>query len=246
MLPVMKKLLFAAIVITMISCNVLPKKRTLHLASSPIELGVVGAQNRSIQKTAYRVFGIPKYKRKIKASAVVKSFDKVIYNRYLKSIAQTSSINTVTYIDSIAEKPKFIELEVLDKVGVVNAINEENPEIFKYIKNNYKSSLVSKVRVVVTPADFEKIKQANAFYLQTLQGKEQYLMMYEDGKLVDKLNLYGMVTFGYELSSFCWELTDQKKVKVSALLKEGQNCNENSKRNPNDLLEELTESSFKF
>lgn len=242
----MKKLLFVIIATTMISCNILPKKRTLHLASSPIELGVVGEQKRSIQKTAYRVFGIPKYKTKIKVAAVIQSFDKTTYNRYVKSIQQTSNANTVTYIDSIAEKPKFIELQIMDKVGVISALNNENSEIYKYIKSNYTSSLVSKVRVVVTSLNFEKIKQANAFYLQTLQGKEQYLMMYKDGKFVDKLNLYGMVTFGYELSSFCWELTERKKLKISALLNEGQNCNENTNRNPNKLLEQLTESSFKF
>ncbi|CAM1365427.1 hypothetical protein TSEDIMI_20179 [Tenacibaculum sediminilitoris] len=242
----MKKLLFAIVAILIVSCNVLPKKKTLHLASSPIELGVVGEQSYSIQKKAYRIFGIPNYKKKIKVSAVVKRFDKTIYNRYLKSIKEISSKKTVNYVDSIAQKPTFVELQILDKVGVVNAINHENTEVYNYIKSNYKSSLVSKVRVVMTPSNFEKIKQANAFYLQTLQGKEQYLMIYQDGKLVDKLNLYGMVTFGYELSSFCWELTNRKKMQVSTLLSEGQNCNENSKRNPNDLLEELTKSKFKF
>lgn len=242
----MKKLLFAIVAVLIVSCNVLPKKRTLHLASSPIELGVVGRQNYSLQKRAYRVFGIPNFKNKIKISAVIRSFDKTTYKRYLKSIKETTNENTVNYIDSIVQKPTFVELQIIDKVGVINTINRGNTDIYNYIKSNYKSSLVSKIRVVVTPSNLEKIKKANAFYLQTLQGKEQYLMMYEDGKLVDKINFYGMVTFGYELSSFCWELTDRKKLKVSALLKEGQNCNENSNRNPNKLLEELTESKFKF
>ncbi|MEE3999186.1 hypothetical protein V1T75_02460 [Tenacibaculum sp. FZY0031] len=242
----MKKLLLVIIASMMISCNVLPKKKTLHLASSPIELGVIGEQKRSIQKTAYRVFGIPRYKTRIKVAAVIQSFDKTTYNRYIKSIQQTSNANTITYIDSIAEKPKFIELQIMDKVGVISALNNENPEVYKYIKSNYTSSLVSKVRVVVTPSNLEKIRKTNAFYLQTLNNKEQYLMLYQNGKLIDKLNLYGMVTFGYDLSSFCWELTDRKKLKIGALLDEGENCNENTNRNPNKLLEQLTESSFKF
>lgn len=242
----MKKIAYIILLVSIVSCNVLPKNKTLMLTSNPIELGVVGEQKRNLKKTAYHIFGIPNYKLKIKTSVVVHSFNKSNYKKYLKSIKGKPVKDVVNYIDSIPQKSAFVEIEIIDKVGVVSAINNDNPTIFNYLKKQSNTTLVSKIRLITNVANLKNIQLADAFYLQTLTNKQQYLMVFKDGKLLSKINLYSTQTFGYELSSFCWEVTKRKKIRLATIVTEGENCSNETKRNPDDLIEELTNSSFKF
>jgi len=240
----MKKTIIFLQLLCVVSCNVLPKGKSLTLANAPLELGVIGAQKETIQKTNYTVFGVPNYKDKIKLSVTTKLFDKSNYKKYLKSIKKTSIKNEVNFVDSLVTKPEYVELEIIDKVGVVTALNNDNHSIFNYLKKQEKASIVSKIRI--TSSNLNEIKQGDAFYLQTLGAKQQYLLIFKGGALLKKINLYGTHVFGYEESFFCWEYTDARTVKIASLIGKGERCKNNTKRNANDFLEELTKTTFKF
>jgi len=90
------------------------------------------------------------------------------------------------------------------------------------------------------------IKQGDAFYLQTLGDKQQYLMVYKENQLLEKINLFDTHVFGYDLSSFCWELTSNRETKIATMISKGQKCRNKTDKNPNNLINELTNSTFKF
>jgi len=77
-----KKVIFLLILLLIISCNILPKNKSLKVATFPLELGVVGEQKKTIQKSNYHVFGIPRYKDKIKISVSLQSFNNTNYKKY--------------------------------------------------------------------------------------------------------------------------------------------------------------------
>lgn len=239
-----KRIVYVIIPLLIVSCNVLPKRKTLKLATFPLELGVVGEQKETLQKTNYHVFGIPNYKNKIKVSVTVRSFDKGNYKKYLNSIKETSLKNKVNYIDSLSLKPEFVDLEIIDNVELVASINDNNFNIYNYLKSHNKATIVSKLRIV--PKNLKEIKEGDAFYLQTLDDKQQYLLVFKGGKLLKKINLYGSHVFGYDVSFFCWELTEGRKIKIATMISNGQSCKNKRERDPDDLLEQVTNSTFKF
>lgn len=244
----MKIFILFFISIVIVSCNVLPKSQLLKVASSPIELGVIGKQSRNIKKTDYEIFAIPTYKHKIKVAANIITFNQANYNKYLKSIEDDVTKKMVTYVDSLPQeqKPQFIDLQIIDKLVVIASLNEENPSVFNYLKKQEKASLVSKVRVVLVEEDLKKFKNADTFYLQTIGNKQQYLLMFKNNKFLGNLNLYGIQTFGYDLSSFCWEIRGNKSVKIATMVPEGQNCVRGTNKDAQYLEEELINNRLRF
>lgn len=240
-----KTIVFFANIILLTSCNTLPKSKNLKQGNVSLELGVIGERKKEIQKTDYDVFGIPNYHNKIKVSAKVKSFNKNTYKKYLKSIQNTSLKDNIRYIDSIPLKPDFVELEITDNTSIVSIINEGDLAIFNYLKKHPNASLVSKIRVILNSSDLNTMKKADALYLETIGEKQQYLVLFKENQLLEKLNLYGLHTFEYDISYFCWEVTDKRRIRLATIV-DHKNCSGDRERNPDDLIEKIDKSIFKF
>lgn len=241
----MKKLLVLFFSLSLSCCGTLPKKRVLNLATSFVELGVIGEKKTSIRKTDYQVFGVPTYHKKIKASVVLKSFDSQLYKRYQSATKEISVQNALNYVDSIQSKPIFAEITLLDKVIIVSTLSDDSA-ISKYIKNYPNSSIVTKVRLVPSQEEIQKIKNADTFYLQTKNTKEQVLQLFSKGQSVGSISLSKNTVFEYGISSFCWKTTSRRKVVLSSLVSQGEKCMRPTHKNPQKLEKKLVKNGFKF
>ncbi|CAL2094026.1 conserved protein of unknown function [Tenacibaculum sp. 190524A02b] len=246
-MSVRKLLGFLFLVGMLVSCGVLPQKNTYHATSKSVELGVVGNRKISVYKTDFDVTSIPVYKNLIKVTTVEKSFTKSIYKNYLDATKEKKGIHKVNYIDSLEVKPTYIDLILEDKVAVIKALNqEENESVFKYVKNIPEAKLVSALRMVSTPEVKKQLQQADAMYVKTNNQKNQKVYLFNKEKQIGVLDISKTTIFGYQVSSFCWEITEREKIKLATLLNEGENCTSNTKRNPKKLEKELIDRRLKF
>lgn len=237
-----KLLVFFWGLIALVSCGILPQKDSFHQTTTPIELGDVGIKKKTIRKTIFQNFGVPKYSKKIRVSVITKPFTKVIYKKY----NQVNSLQkTIVFNDSIQPKPTFIEISIKDKIALVTALNDDN-QVLNYLKKSSDAKLVASIRLVADSSIQNRLEQAEAFYLQTDKHKKQWLRLYRDDKEIDKIDLLQNTIFEYQLSSFCWKITSRRKIVIATLINDGNTCDYPTKGNTQELEEELDKDSFKF
>lgn len=242
----MKKISYIIILLACVSCAVLPEKNDFYITDSTIALGVVGEKRKSLRKTDFQAFGLPEYKEKIKVNVSEKAFNENTFKDYTTSVKNRNIVTAITLVDSLSNKPTFIQLKIEDKVAVVKALNTENIDIFNYLKKSPSATLVSEIRLVGNEDFKTKLKQADAYYIKTDKHKKTWLVLHKEEKEIDKLDLLQTTIFEYKLSSFCWKASKRRKIELATILNEGQNCSESTNRNANDLEEDLTKNSFKF
>lgn len=235
----MKKSIFFAICIALSSCYVLPKKNKLYQSFTSIDIGVIGKQEKTLRESDFKIVGIPNYENKIRLSAVIVDFDKSNFKSYKKYLSSTSKTTLVNeFIDSISQKPKYVELEILDKVQVVNTLNKNNKDILKYLRRTPENTIITKLKFVADKTLLKNIKNANVFYLQTAADKkQQFLKLFKDTELIASLNMSLLQSFQYDVSSFCWEISEKKSTTLVTILDEGELCKNGTVRNPNKAID---------
>ncbi|CAA0163892.1 conserved exported hypothetical protein [Tenacibaculum maritimum] len=238
----MKKKIFTILsLIFLVSCHILPQNDKFYTNRTTIELGIIGKKEQSIRKTAFQTFGIPYYQKKIKLKSTITPFTKHLFKHYKKMFPKSKT----TFNDTLPTIPNFIEIEIIDKVSVIKAINTDNPFIFNYLKKSPRATLVTSIRLVANNTLQNKIQQADALYMKTDKHKKQWIYLYRNSKEISTINLSETAIFEYKLSSFCWEITPRKEIILATILNESQNCSANTQRNSQKLEEKLT-NSFKF
>ncbi|SNR15444.1 hypothetical protein [Tenacibaculum jejuense] len=227
------------------SCNTLPKKDKLYQSYTTLDLGVLGLNKKGIRKSQFQVIGVPEYSEKIKLSTTLKSFNTSNYKSYKEYIKNTSLQELIEYNDSLEYVPNYVQLEIQDKVAIVNTINANNENIRDYLLKNPELAIITTLKVVGRKQFFQSVKKANAFYLQTLNDKQQFLLMYDGDKLLAKVSIASLQTFEYELSSFCWNVSDRETMKVVGIVSEGEKCKNGLTRNPRkQIIKKLNEYKF--
>ncbi|CAM1356421.1 hypothetical protein [Tenacibaculum halocynthiae] len=242
----MKKTIAIITLIMCVSCGVLPQKNNFHTTKTPVELGVIGEKQKSLRKTAFQTFGVPKYDQKIKVSYSIHQFKKDTYKEYKKAISGKDQTQKIIFNDSIPNKPFYTSISVTDKVSIVSSINENNLSIFNYLKKSPEATIITGIKLTSGAPFLNQLKQSDAIYLQTDKYKKQRLLLFKNEKKIGELDLSKEVIFGYQLSSFCWKTTKRRKIKIATIVNEGQNCSNTTKRNAQELENKLTENSFKF
>lgn len=244
----MKKLLLICSIFLfgiMVSCGVLPQKNNFYTTKSSVEIGVIGEKQKSIYKTTFQSFANPKYVENIKVSVSKEYFTKKTYKQYKKAVTGKKSFNSAVLNDSLYTNQNFITIRLENKVGVVTNLNE-NKDVFNYLRKTPEALLVSAIRLVPSQELLNLLKNVDAVYLRTDKQTKQLLFLYKKGKEIESIDISKQLVFGYELSSFCWETTLRKKIKIATIVRENQNCSVATKKSPQELEEELTKSSFKF
>ena len=229
------------------SCGVLPEQNSYETTSNEVELGVLGDKKKSIYKTSFETSGIPEYLEFIKVSIEEKSFTKSIFKAYEKATKGKKKSQKVVYIDSIEIKPKFFDLSIDDKALIVESLNNyDNLGVRNYIKNIPTTKIVSALRIIANNDVKEQLKRSDALYFRTNQQKQQRIYLFKNGKQTGILDLSNTTIFGIKLASFCWEITEDEKIKIATIVSDGENCTTGSKRDPKRLEQQLEKSFFKF
>lgn len=242
-----KKIFFILSVFSFfISCSILPTKNDFHITQQQVELGLIGQKYSSFKNTKIEIFGVPKYKNKLKTTIVFKNLDKKSYKKYIKSNKNLYRKSIIKINDSTINKYKIIEISIEDKVSIVNALNSDNKNIIEYLKKTPKAFLISSIRLISDLGTLNSIQNADSFYLKTDKHKKQWLLLFKNEKEIEKLSLTKNNIFEYKLSHFCWKLTPNRTIVLATILNEKQRCRISTKKNIEKLKKESHYNYFKF
>lgn len=140
----MNKYLFVLMIILFTACkSISVQDNSYHLVKEQISLGSIGQDKNNILRNTYSNVAIPNYITPIKVQATVISFNKSSYKSFEQ--AQEFQTNTfhVKYVDSVELKPSFLNIEIVDQVGLIHLLNDKtNVDIKDYLIDQTESPLM--------------------------------------------------------------------------------------------------------
>ncbi|MCF6297913.1 MAG: hypothetical protein L3J08_08025 [Flavobacteriaceae bacterium] len=237
----MKKLLLILLPYIIFSCNVLPIPSVQKSLSSTIELGVIGTVNHSLIQNQFQINAIPVLKQKIRVTVTTKQFDKFSTKRYNKF--QQKESDKITFIDSLENHDNYIQLNLIDKVTLIEEINaSHNKNVVTYLKTASAPLLITTITTTFSKLIQKNIINADALYLMNNRNKKYVLQLYKKGKLTETVEFSKANIFNYKTSNFCWIENDKHNFEISDISNE--RCSKNTYKNYNKAVKNKKE--FKF
>ena len=131
----------------------------------------------------------------------------------------------MAFIDSLAIKPELVTIKVLDIAGFVHEINSDyNTEILNLLVNTESSKIISSLAVNLSANEITKIRQADAYYLINNLHKKYSIALFKLGKKVDTIDINSETIVAYQVSSFCWSVSEKGKWYVADIVGEYSSC----------------------
>src|SRR5690606_34048516 len=111
-----------------------------------VTLGGIGAGKDFILQTGFNSSALPTYQEPIKTTVINKVFNNQTYKVFAKAKALQSADVNIHYIDSIPNKPNYLQLQIADKVEVIKALNiQENKEVKDYLSHNSNANVLTSI-----------------------------------------------------------------------------------------------------
>lgn len=153
--------------LTILSCKtVTVQNKQYQTSAQKVILGSVGIDETFELERTYTAHGIPDFIEQIKVQVTPIAFDKKSFKAYRKAKElQPSSIN-VKFIDSLPDKPRFLNVEIMDKVRLINLLNDNsNSDINTYLQNQKEAHIVSNISIVLNEVDVNDLIMADEVFI---------------------------------------------------------------------------------
>jgi len=222
-----KKIYFLLILVVLVSSckTVRINKQPQRIASSAIEFGTIGELNSNLEINAFQTNAIPKYQEKIRVQVAIVLHNKSTFNALKKASKLQGKNVAIKFIDSLANKPKYVSFQLIDYVSIVTQLNsEKNSSIIEHLKIAPKSRLVTTISINFSNPLLKSIESAEEIYLVNNKHKKYGLALYKSNKLYKTIELTSSTIFAYKLSSFCWTLNKRKEPILINVISENLEC----------------------
>jgi len=151
-------------------------------------------------------------------------FNKTSYSTYGRYMANAGKINGVAYVDSLPYKPKYLRLQLVNKIGATAQLNmNENTNVRAYLENDDAYKLVTRIDITVTDAMMPQFLEANTVHMLEDGQQGKYFLLTTKGQET-KISWADIQIFDYGLSSFCWGEDRYHNKQIEAILGENEKC----------------------
>ncbi len=192
-------------------------------------LGSIGEQKGFILEKGYNSLAFPYYENEILLSVKSISFNSATFKAFIKAKVGQSSAIQVNYADSLAQKPKFITLDIADRVLVLEQLKlPKNAFIHQFLSNKVDAQMVTSLALVLKPEDTKKLESAETVVLIQTSQKTYEVVLYTKHKPAHTIQLKDAVVFGYQASKFCWKQSSSYKLELIDLVETNDKCPNNS------------------
>ncbi|WP_105473429.1 hypothetical protein [Jejuia pallidilutea] len=192
-------------------------------------LGSIGSEKQYILQQRFNGSAIPSYKRPIKLEVNQITFNKQTFKLFIKANSSQASNVSIQYVDSLAKKPNYVQLQVVDKLAVVEAMNNrENHGIKNYLSHNRYANVVTSISMALNQKAFEAITTADAVFLIEKKPKIYVMQTYQDHKKSDVISFSDGVVFQYQTSNCCWQENERHQLNIVDLVGSYFNCPKNT------------------
>ncbi|MCD2260796.1 hypothetical protein [Psychroserpens luteolus] len=196
-----------------------------------VSLGTIGLDKDFVIEKDYNNIAIPKYEKPIKIYASLIDFNKASFKAFENALKVQSSKINLTYNDTLDAKPKYLKLEVSDRLEVINSLQSTaNKSLFELLKNNNEAHLVTSIAIAIDQSQLHLLANAEEIFLEGSGIKSYSINSYSDGKLQHKLKFNTGVVFAYQTSSCCWKQNDKYQLEIVDLVENNDKCPNNTYR----------------
>ncbi len=241
-----KSVLIPLLLIFTVCCKTVSvKDEKYKMSGDSPELGHIGhATSRFNTKNTFSTRAIPVLENKIRLNIEILPFTEELSDVYKNKALTNQALSKMVYTDSLATKPEFVKISILDLTALSNEINAPyNKNIFTYLQDTKKAVLVTGIAVLLPNEDIAKLRQADAYYLTNTQEKKYTIVLYKQGKKTDYVDTQGGTQLAYSLSRFCWAVNDKEQWYVGDIVKDNQGCKGNTRKR---IKEKEQENLFKM
>lgn len=211
---------FCCLFALMVSCkttNILQSSRIG--TSQQLTVGSIGTKENYILQKSFVSSAVPRYPEPIKIAITLKTFNKYTYTLYSKSQNLKSSGITLNYVDSLPDKPKYLQLSLADKVGVIAALNHEaNIGVKDYLSHNDGDGIISSISMALQEIDLEAVTTSDAVFLIEKGYKNYALQLYNNGKIMRTVDFNQGVIFEYKTVNCCWHKNKRQQLNIVDLV----------------------------
>lgn len=212
----------AMAVLLLWNCSSYKAQKQEALLSFP-ELGTVIKTKGDLWYSAAEQVGVPDWSV-LKVEAQQLPFNKVSNTEYAKTMQRAGKINSISYNDSLPYKPKYLRLQLLDKLRLTQLLNNKaNNGLRSYVSKDDGYKLVTGLDVTVPETEMPTFTQAEAVQLQ----KDEFgniVLVAINGEFEKQYFFSELQVFGYHYNSFCWGVDRYHNLIIENLISEGEKC----------------------
>ncbi|MDD7886044.1 hypothetical protein [Flavivirga sp. 57AJ16] len=201
------------------------RQRSQTNTTQQVSLGSVGLDKDFILQEEFNNAALPNYTAPLKISVKLMPFNKQAYKAFNKAEALQSATVRVNYIDSVKNKPRYIKLQIADKVAMIDALNDTNNRSVKnYLGHNAHTNIITSISWALGQSDIDAVMNADAVFLVEKGLKTYVLQLYKGGAKTQVIPFNRGVVFGYKGSNCCWQENNRRQINIVDLVSEFSHC----------------------
>ncbi len=190
------------------------------------ELASIVTARESFMYTTHEQVGVPNWETPLKVHVQELPFNKSSYTTYSMYMQRAGRINSVPYVDSLPYKPKYLRLQLLDKIALAGLLNDEiNSDTRAYLEKDEAYKMVTYLDITTADDIIPLLLGAETVILEQDDYKNLYLVLLA-GDQEQQLSFYDLQVFDYGLSAFCWGENLQYRKEIQAIIEDGETCPE--------------------
>ncbi|WP_340074227.1 hypothetical protein [Leptobacterium sp. I13] len=222
-----KNAIVVLLLILISSCKTIYIHHQKHqLAFSSPQLASIGFNKDKLIHNHFKTIGFPELTQKIRVYVRSVPFNKTTYKAYASLREKNGQLTTITYIDSLPNKPHYIQLMISDHVTLKETINHpENKGLLNYLKNDSEYKIVTSIAMVSSDKLQKALIDAEEIYL--IQNDSEHaamLQLIKNKKAIRSIHLSTITPFAYHPSSFCWGFDRKYQPQIEIISNDYSRC----------------------
>ena len=228
-----KNFLLCGVIITVLGCKTVAVNNTQQTVTTQyISLGSIGLDKDFIIQSGFNNTALPNYKEPIKVSIEKVPFTKQTHKAFIKANTLQSYNVSINYIDSLDAKPQFVQIKIVDKVAIINALNDKtNSDIKAYLKYNTSANIVTSISIALNKENMDTVEKSDAVFLIETGFKTYALQIQKANQKPKIIRFNDGAVFAYKSSYFCWQENNKYQLQIVDLVNKCNNCPSKTYRN---------------
>ncbi len=224
----LKNILFIGFIVWQLqSCKTIDIRQDSQThTTQQVTLGGIGSDKKeTLLHKAFNNTAIPDYTEPLKVTVKLVPFNKQTHKAFIKAAGLQSATVKIKYIDSVAHKPRYVKLQIADKVAVIDALNStENKSVKNYLSNSNHTAILTGLSIALSPKDLDVITHADAVFLVEKGLKTYALQLYKNNTKTQVISFNQGVVFAYKESYCCWQENKKHQLDIVDLVSAANRC----------------------
>ncbi len=195
-----------------------------------LSIGVIGKEKNFLMVKDFQHIGNPNLNGPVALSVRELPFNKAGYRDYRAMKARQGEKPTFDYVDSLPVKPRYLLVEIKDKIALTTALNAtDNKTVRSYLAKDPDCKIVTGISLYLEPGPASQLLASDNVFLITDRNGQLRIECSGNAK---KQQLVLPVTeiFDYGTMGFCWGEDAYGHVRIQTLSPNG-NCPNGTENN---------------